>query len=149
MSYRGGGPALIDLIAGQVQVLFEAPLSALPYIKAEKLRALAVSSATRSPVLPDVPTVAETVPGYEATAWFGIGAPKSTPTNLVEKLNQEINAALAEPKLSERIESLGGIPMPMSPSEFGRLIVNETDKWGQTSDPPRGDGRKGPQAAVR
>jgi tripartite-type tricarboxylate transporter receptor subunit TctC len=129
VNYRGGGPALIDLIAGQVQVMFEPPLSTLPYIEAGKLRALAVSSATRSPVLPDVPTVAEAVPGYEATAWFGIGAPKNTPTSIVEKLNKEINAALADPKMNERIRSLGGIPMPMSPAEFGRLIVDETDKW--------------------
>ena len=129
VGYRGGGPALIDLMAGQVQVMFEPTLSTLPHIKEGKLRALAVSSATRSPALPDVPTVAETVPGYEATAWFGIGAPKNTPAEIVEKLNKEINAGLADPKMHERIEGLGGIPMPMSSAEFGKLIVDETDKW--------------------
>ena len=129
VGYRGGGPALIDLMAGQVQVMFEPTLSTLPHIKEGKLRALAVSSATRSPALPDVPTVAETVPGYEATAWFGIGAPRNTPTEIVETLNKEINAGLADPKMHERIEDLGGIPMPMSSAEFGKLIVDETDKW--------------------
>jgi len=129
VGYRGGGPALIDLMAGQVQVMFEPTLSTLPHIKEGKLRALAVSSTTRSPALPDVPTVAETVPGYEATAWFGIGAPKNTPAEIVEKLNKEINAGLADPKMHERIEGLGGIPMPMSSAEFGKLIVDETDKW--------------------
>jgi tripartite-type tricarboxylate transporter receptor subunit TctC len=131
VGYRGGGPALIDLIAGQVQVMFEPTLSTLPHIKEGKLRALAVSSATRSPALPDVPTVAETVPGYEATAWFGIGAPKNTPAEIIAKLNKEINAGLADPKLQERITDLGGVPMPMSQAEFGKLIVDETAKWAQ------------------
>ena len=129
VGYRGGGPALIDLIAGQVQVMFEPTLSTLPHIKAGELRALAVSSATRSPALPDVPTVAETVPEYEATAWFGIGAPKNTSTEIVERLNKETNAGLADPKVQKRMEDLGGIPMPMSPAEFGKMIADETDKW--------------------
>jgi tripartite-type tricarboxylate transporter receptor subunit TctC len=129
VGYSGGGPALIDLIAGRVQVMFESTLTTLPFIKAGKLRALAVSSATRSPALPEVPTVAESVPGYEATAWFGIGAPKNTPTEIVERLNKEINAGLADPKVQKRIEDLGGVPMPMSPAEFAKLISDETEKW--------------------
>jgi tripartite-type tricarboxylate transporter receptor subunit TctC len=129
VGYRGGGPALIDLIAGQVQVMFEPTLSTLPYIKAGKLRALGVSSTTRSPALPDVPTVSEFVPGYEATAWFGIGAPKGTPNDIVEALNREINAGLADAGMRQRITDLGGTPMPMSPAEFAKLIADETEKW--------------------
>ena len=129
VGYRGGGPALIDLIAGQVQVMFEPSLSSLPYIKAGKLRALAVSSANRSPALPDVPTVAETIPGYEATAWYGIGAPKNTPIEIIETLNRGINACLADPKMQGRITDLGGIPMPMTPAEFRKHIADETEKW--------------------
>ena len=108
--YRGGGPALIDLMAGQVQVMFETTLSTIPYIKAGKLRALAVSTATRSAVLPDIPTVGEFVPGYEASAFYGVGAPKNTPTEIVDKLNREINAGLADPKIKERLEDQGGVP---------------------------------------
>jgi tripartite-type tricarboxylate transporter receptor subunit TctC len=129
VGYRGGGPALIDLIAGQVQVMFEPSLSSLSYIKAGNLRALAVSSATRSPALPDVPTVAEAIPGYEATAWYGIGAPKNTPIEIVEKLNREISTCLADPAIQERITDLGGIPMPMTPAEFRKHIADETEKW--------------------
>jgi tripartite-type tricarboxylate transporter receptor subunit TctC len=129
VGYRGGGPALIDLIAGQVQVMFEPSLSSLPYIKAGKLRALAVSSADRSPALPDIPTVAETIPGYEATAWYGIGAPKNTPIEIIEKLNRGINACLADPKMQGRITDLGGIPMPMTSAEFRKHIADETEKW--------------------
>ncbi len=129
VSYRGGGPALIDLIAGQVQVMFEPTLSTLPYIQAGKLRAVAVSSTIRSPALPEVPTVGESVPGYEATAWFGIGAPKNTPREIVEIVNREITAGLADPKLQQRITDLGGVPLPMSPAEFAKLIVDETEKW--------------------
>jgi tripartite-type tricarboxylate transporter receptor subunit TctC len=129
VGYRGGGPALIDLIAGQVQVMFEPSLSSLPYIKAGKLRALAVSSANRSPALPDVPTVAESIPGYEATAWYGIGAPKNTPIEIIEKLNRQISACLADPKIQDRITDLGGIPMPMTPAEFRKHIADETEKW--------------------
>jgi tripartite-type tricarboxylate transporter receptor subunit TctC len=129
VGYRGGGPALIDLIAGQVQVMFEPTLSTLPYIQAGKLRALAVSSAARSPALPDVPTVGEFVPGYEATAWFGIGAPKNTPAEIIGALSREMNAGLADSKLQQRITDLGGVPMPMSPGEFAKFIADETGKW--------------------
>ncbi len=129
VGYRGGGPALIDLIAGQVQVMFEPTLSTLPHIKAGKLRALGVSSTSRSPALPDVPSVSEFVPGYEATAWFGIGAPKGTPNDIVEALNREINAGLADAGMRQRITDLGGTPMPMSPTEFAKLIADETEKW--------------------
>ena len=131
VGYRGGGPALIDLMGGQVQVMFEPTLSTISYIRAGKLRALAVTSATRSPALPDVPTVGESVPGYEATAWFGIGAPKNTPTEIIEKLNSEVSAGLADPKIKERLADLGGAPMPMTPAEFGKLIAEETEKWGK------------------
>jgi tripartite-type tricarboxylate transporter receptor subunit TctC len=109
--------------------MFESTLTTLPFIKAAKLRALAVSSATRSPALPEVPIVAESVPGYEATAWFGIGAPKNAPTEIVERLNKEINTGLADPEVQKRIEDLGGIPMPMSRAEFAKLISDETEKW--------------------
>ena len=127
--YRGGGPALIDLMGGQVQVMFEPTTSSIAYIRAGKLRALAVSTASRSAVLPDVPTVGEFVPGYEASAWFGIGAPKNTPIEIIDKLNREINAGLADPKIKERLADLGGVPMPMTPVEFGKLIADETEKW--------------------
>jgi tripartite-type tricarboxylate transporter receptor subunit TctC len=129
VGYRGGGPALIDVMGGQVQMMFEPTLSTLAYIKAGKLRALAVTSATRSPVLPEVPTLGESLPGYEATAWYGLGAPKQTPAEIVEKLNAQVNAGLSDPKLKERLADLGGDPMPMSPAEFGKLISDETKKW--------------------
>jgi tripartite-type tricarboxylate transporter receptor subunit TctC len=129
VGYRGGGPALIDLLGGQVQVMFEPTLSTIAYIRAGRLRALAVTSATRSPALPDVPTMSEFIPGYEATAWFGIGAPKDTPTEIIGGLNTEVNAGLADPKIKERLADLGGVPMPMTPVEFGKLIADETEKW--------------------
>jgi len=129
VGYRGGGPALIDLLGGQVQVMFESALTTMPYIRADKLRALAVTSMTRSATLPGVPTVGEFVPGYEATAWFGVGAPKNTPADIVNRLDKEINAGLADPKIKERLADLGGIPMPMSAAEFGKLIADETEKW--------------------
>jgi tripartite-type tricarboxylate transporter receptor subunit TctC len=126
--YRGGAPALSDLLAGQVQVMFSnAP--AAEYLRAGKLRALAVTTATRSDELPDVPTVAEFVPGYEASAWYGIGAPKGTPAEIVGTLNREINAALADPKVSARIADFGGVPIAMTPAGFGHLIADETEKW--------------------
>jgi len=131
IGYRGGGPALVDLLGGQVQVMFEPTLSTLPYIRAGKLRALAVSSATRSAALPDVPTVGEFVPGFEATSWFGMGVPKNTPTEIIYKLNEAVNAGLADPKISQRLADLGGEPMPMTPAEFGKLVADETDKWGK------------------
>jgi tripartite-type tricarboxylate transporter receptor subunit TctC len=129
VGYRGGGPALVDLLGGQVQMMFEPTLSTLPHIRDGKLRALAVTSATRSDALPDVPAMAEFVPGYEATAWFGIGAPKNVPSEVVATLNREINAGLANAKLKQQLVDLGGTPMPMSPHEFGALIASETDKW--------------------
>jgi tripartite-type tricarboxylate transporter receptor subunit TctC len=127
--YRGGGPALTDLIGGQVQVMFDFITGPLEYIKAGKLRALAVTSATRSGILPNVPTVGDFVPGYEVSGLFGVGAPKDTPTEIIEKLNKEINAALADPKLKARLADLGAEPMSMTPAAFGKLIVDETEKW--------------------
>jgi tripartite-type tricarboxylate transporter receptor subunit TctC len=127
--YRGGAPALADLIGGQVQVMFSPLPESIGSIRAGSVRALAVTSATRSDVLPQLPTVAETVPGFEASTWQGIGAPKDTSAEVVEKLNKEINAALADPKIRTRIVELGGVPMPMSAAEFATLIVSETEKW--------------------
>jgi tripartite-type tricarboxylate transporter receptor subunit TctC len=127
--YRSGPPALTDLMGGQVQVMFEPVVSAIAFIKAGKLRPLAVSSATRLDLLPDVPAVADFVPGFEATGPFGLGAPKGTPTAIVDRLNQEINRAAADPKTVARFAELGGLPMPMTPAEFRKLIVDETEKW--------------------
>jgi tripartite-type tricarboxylate transporter receptor subunit TctC len=127
--YRGAGPALVDLLGGQVQVNFSTMSSSIEYVRAGKLRALAVTTPTRSPVLPDVPTVAEFVPGYESSYWTGVGAPKNTPAEIVDKLNKEINAALADPKMKARLLDLGGTPMPMTPADFGKLIAEETEKW--------------------
>jgi tripartite-type tricarboxylate transporter receptor subunit TctC len=129
VAYRGGAPALIDLIAGQVQVMFEPTISTLPYVRAGKLRALAVTSTTRSELLPDVPTVSETVPGYEVSQWYGIGAPRGTPADIVTRLNQEINAAVADPRLVSRFAEMGGIPTPMASGAFAKLIADETEKW--------------------
>jgi tripartite-type tricarboxylate transporter receptor subunit TctC len=127
--YHGGGPALPDLIAGQVQVMFASTVSSIEYIRAGRLRALAVTTATRLEVLPDVPTVGEFVPGYEATGWSGLGAPKATPAEIVEKLNKEINAGLADPKIKARLADLGGTPLVGSPADFGKLIADDTEKW--------------------
>jgi tripartite-type tricarboxylate transporter receptor subunit TctC len=127
--YRGGAPAIVDLLGGQVQVLFDPISSSIGYIRAGKLRALAVTTATRSEVLPDVPTVAEFLPGYEASAFFGVGAPKDTPTNIIEKLNNEINAGLADPKLKARLADLGGTVIAGSPGDFGKYVADETEKW--------------------
>ncbi len=129
VAYRGGAPALVDLIAGQVQVMFEPTISTVPYVKAGKLRALAVTSAMRSALLPDVPTVGDSVPGYEVSQWYGIGAPKDTPPDVIEKLNREINAGLTDPKLKARLAELGGVPIPMTPAELGKLVAEETEKW--------------------
>jgi tripartite-type tricarboxylate transporter receptor subunit TctC len=129
--YRGAAPALTDLISGQTQVMFDNMPSSIEQIKAGKLRALAVTTATRSPALPDVPTVAETVPGYEASAWFGMGAPKGTPPEVISKLNQAINAALADPTIQARLADLGGIVMAGTPADFGKVITDETQKWGK------------------
>jgi tripartite-type tricarboxylate transporter receptor subunit TctC len=127
--YRGGAPALADLIAGQVQVMFSPLPESIGAIKAGTVRALAVTSAQRSQVLPDVPTVAETVPGFEAGTWQGIGAPKATPAAIVDTLNTQINAALADPDIKTRLVDLGGVPMPLTAADFEKLVVAETEKW--------------------
>ena len=129
--YRGAAPALTDLIGGQVQVIFSAVPSTVEYIKAGKVRALAVTSTSRADALPDVPTVAEFVPGYEASNWWGIGAPKSTPAAVVDKLNREINSAFADPKMKARLLELGGAGLAGPPSDFEKLIADETEKWGK------------------
>jgi tripartite-type tricarboxylate transporter receptor subunit TctC len=127
--YRGAGPALTDLLGGQVQVMFDAVVSSIAYIRAGKLRPLAVTTSTRSDVLRDIPTVGDFVPGYEASNWFGLGVPRNTPVEIVDKLNKEINAALADPKLKARLADLGGTVIPGSPADFGKLIADETEKW--------------------
>jgi tripartite-type tricarboxylate transporter receptor subunit TctC len=129
--YRGGGPALLDLLAGQVQVYFADSVASIEYIRAGKLRPLAVTTATRAEALPDVPTVAEFVPGYEASTWYGIGAPTGTPAEIIGKLNKEIYAALADPKMTARFAEWGATTLPGSPADFGRLIADETEKWGK------------------
>ena len=129
--YRGAGPAMTDLIGGQVQVMFVAPVVAIEQIAAGKVRALAVTTATRADVMPDLPAVAEFVPGYESSVWFGIMAPKGTPAEIVLRLNREINAGLADPALRGKIDALGGGIAASSPADFGRLIAVETEKWGK------------------
>ena len=125
------GSQFPDLLSGQVQVTFNPLPSSMAFIKDGKLRALAVTATKRQAVLPDVPTVAESVPGYDGTAWFGIGAPKNTPKDIVDKLNKEINAGLADPKLKARLEELGGVPMSVTSAEFGKFIADQTEKWGK------------------
>ncbi|HEY2231329.1 MAG TPA: tripartite tricarboxylate transporter substrate binding protein [Xanthobacteraceae bacterium] len=127
--YRGGGPALTDLLGGQVQVMFDLLPSSIAYIRADKLRALAVTTAMRSQALPDLPVLGDFVPGYEASAWQGIGAPKDTPVEIVDMLNREINAALAESRLKERLGELGAVALSGAPASFGRLIADDTEKW--------------------
>jgi tripartite-type tricarboxylate transporter receptor subunit TctC len=127
--YRGLSPALTDLLAGQVQVIFSSLPAAIEYIRAGKLRALAVTTATRFEGAPDIPTVGDAVLGYEASQWYGVGAPKNTPVEIVDKLNKEINAGLANPKLRAQLAELGGTALPGSPEEFGKLIAEETEKW--------------------
>jgi tripartite-type tricarboxylate transporter receptor subunit TctC len=129
--YRGDGPALTDLLGGQVQVMFASMPASIAYIRAGKLRALAVTSASRSEGLPDTPTVGDFVPGYEASGWFGVAAPKSTPAQIIVQLNSEINAALADTKFKARLADLGGAPFPKSPTEFNKFIAAETEKWGE------------------
>jgi tripartite-type tricarboxylate transporter receptor subunit TctC len=129
--YRGAGPALNDLLAGQVQVMFDTVSASIGQIKAGNLRALAVTTATRSQALPDIPTVAEFVPGYEASTFHGLGAPSNTPAEIIDKLNKEINAALADPKIKALLADLGGTALPGSPADFGKLIADETEKWGK------------------
>jgi tripartite-type tricarboxylate transporter receptor subunit TctC len=127
--YRGGAPAITDLMGGQVQVYFSPLPESIASIKGSKLRALAVTTAKRSAALPDVPTIGESVPGFEASTWQGIGAPKGTPAEVVTTLNKEINAALADPKIKARLAELGSVPSPMSPDAFKKYIVEETVKW--------------------
>jgi tripartite-type tricarboxylate transporter receptor subunit TctC len=131
VAYRGQGPALTDLLGGQVHVLFAAAPGTTDYIRTGKLRALAVTTASRAQELPELPTVGDFVPGYEASQWYGIGAPKSTPAEIVDKLNKEINAAIADPGMKARLAALGGEPLPGSPADFGKLISEETEKWGK------------------
>jgi tripartite-type tricarboxylate transporter receptor subunit TctC len=127
--YRGGAPAITDLLAGQVQVFFGTPFALIEHIRAGTLRALALTSASRLEVLPDVPTIGDFVPGYEATDWFGLVASKATSAEIIDKLNKEINAGLADPKLKARLTDLGGTVLALSPAEFGKLIADETEKW--------------------
>jgi tripartite-type tricarboxylate transporter receptor subunit TctC len=124
--YRGAGPAITDLLGGQVQVLFDNPIE---HIRAGRLRALAVTTTTRSEALPDIPTLGEFVPGYDASGWFGIGAPKDTPVQIIDRLNREINACLADPRMKARLTDLGGIVLSGSPADFGKHIAEETEKW--------------------
>jgi tripartite-type tricarboxylate transporter receptor subunit TctC len=127
--YRGAGPALVDLLGGQMQVMFASMSSSIEYVRAGKLRALAVTTATRSPVLPDIPTVADFVPGYESSFWTGVGAPKNTPAEIVDKLNKEMNATLDDPKFKARLADLGGTALSGSPLDFGKFVADETEKW--------------------
>jgi tripartite-type tricarboxylate transporter receptor subunit TctC len=129
--YRGGGPAISDLLGGQVQVMFESMSTTIEYVRAGTLRALAVTTATRSEALPQVPTVSESVPGYETTFWGGVSAPKNISAEIIDKLNKEINAGLADPKLMARLADLGGVALAGPPAEFGKLMAEETEKWGK------------------
>jgi tripartite-type tricarboxylate transporter receptor subunit TctC len=127
--YRGGAPALTDLIGGQVQLMFDNVSSSIEHIRAGKLRPLAVSTATRSDALPDIPTVGEVLPGFEASAVNGVGVPRQTPSDIVELLNRHINAALADPAIKGRLANLGSTVLPGSPADYGMLLANETEKW--------------------
>jgi tripartite-type tricarboxylate transporter receptor subunit TctC len=129
--YRGQGPALTDLLGGQVQILFAAAPGTADYVKTGKLRALAVTTVARMQEMPDVPSVADFVPGYEASQWYGFAAPKNTPAEIIDRLNKEINAAIADPGMMTRLAAIGGQPIPGSPAEFGSLISEETEKWGK------------------
>jgi tripartite-type tricarboxylate transporter receptor subunit TctC len=127
--YRGSTPALTDILGGQVQVMFDALPSSIEHVRTGKLRALAVTTAARSPALPDIPTLSDFVPGFEASIWQGIGVPKSTPPLIVEKLNKEINSALSDPKMKSQLATLGSTELALSPAELGTLIAEETEKW--------------------
>jgi len=129
--YRSVAAVMTDLLSGQVQLYFGTTASSLEYVRAGKLRALAVTIERRLDALPDIPAVAEFVPGYEASAWFGVGTPRNTPVEIIDKLNKEINAGVADPKMKARLTDLGGIALRGSPSDFGKLIVEETEKWGK------------------
>jgi tripartite-type tricarboxylate transporter receptor subunit TctC len=128
--YRGSAAAYPDLMTGKVHVLFDNLPGSIEFVRSGKLRALGVTTAVRSEALPDVPAVGETVPGYEASVFYGISAPKGTPSEAIDVLNKAVTAALADPKMKARIAELGGTPMPMSPAEFGKLLADETEKWG-------------------
>jgi tripartite-type tricarboxylate transporter receptor subunit TctC len=129
--YRGDAPAITDLLGGQVQVYFGVVTGSIQYIRSGKLRALAVTTSTRSEALPNLPTVGDFLAGYEASAWFGVGVPKGTPAEIIGKLNEEINAALASPVMKARLADLGGTVFPTSPAEFGKFIADDTEKWGK------------------
>jgi tripartite-type tricarboxylate transporter receptor subunit TctC len=129
--YRGGAPALTDLVGGQVQVMFDTTPASISFIRAGKLRPIAVTTATRWDGMPDIPTVGDFVPGYEANSWYGIGAPRNTPAEIVERLNNEINVGLADPTIKARLADLGGTMLLGSPAEFGKLLADETEKWGK------------------
>ncbi len=129
--YRGGGPALIDMLSGQVDVIFVPTAASIEYVRAGRLRALAVTSTTRIDALPDLPPVADFVPGYEASSWYGIGAPRNTPAEIIDRLNKEINAGLAEPKIKARFADIGGTALPGSPADFAKVIAEDTEKWGK------------------
>ena len=129
--YRGSPPALTDLLAGQIQLMFSPLPPSVEYVRSGRLRALAVTTAARSQALPDVPAVGDFLPGYEASAWYGLGAPKSTPTEIIEKLNGATRAALADPNTKSRLLGLGVAPMSMTPAEFGKFMLDETEKWGK------------------
>jgi tripartite-type tricarboxylate transporter receptor subunit TctC len=129
--YRGGAQPLTDLIGGQVQIMFDVMSSSIEHIRGGKLRALAVTTTTRSEALPEVPSVSEFVPGYDVSTWYGFGVPKNTPASIIDALNKATNAALGDPKIKSRLADLGGTPLPLSPAEFGKLIVDETEKWGK------------------
>jgi tripartite-type tricarboxylate transporter receptor subunit TctC len=129
--YRGGAPALTDMLGGQVQVMFPVISSTIEYIRSGKLRALAVTTATRSDALPDISTVAEFVPGYEASAFYGLGPPRNTPAVIIDRINKELNAGLVDPKIKARLADLGSTPLVGSPADFGKLIADETEKWGK------------------
>jgi tripartite-type tricarboxylate transporter receptor subunit TctC len=127
--YRGSPPALTDLLGGQVQVYFSPISACIQYIKTDKLRALGVTTATRSPALPNIPPIGAFVPGYEMSAWYGVGAPKNTPAEIIDKLNKEINSGLTDPAMTERLAALGSVAFPVSPSTFGKFIADESEKW--------------------
>jgi tripartite-type tricarboxylate transporter receptor subunit TctC len=129
--YRGGAPALTDMLGGQVQVMFDNLPTSLEHVTSGRLRPLGITSATRAALLPDVPTVADAVPGYESSAWYGVGAPRSTPVEIIDRLNNEINAILAEPKVKTRVAEMGATEVAGSPADFGKLIAEETEKWGK------------------
>jgi tripartite-type tricarboxylate transporter receptor subunit TctC len=129
--YRGAGPALADVISGHLQVIFDAMPSSIEYIRAGNVRPLAVTSAMRLEVMPNLPTLAEFVPGFEANSWYGIAAPKNTPVEVIDRLNREVNAILTEPKAQAKLADLGGILLPGSPADFGRLLADDTEKWGK------------------